>query len=231
MSENMINFNQVNVNKYVMSDFNEDDDDSNKIFVGNIPFDCQKDEFFDMFKDEEGFVNAYLVINYHNDKSNKGFGYVKLNNYQNAKRLMERKIILGDRELLFEEYKLKSEDTKSKKFKLFIRGIPENNTADEFISKLNLMEDINIGSIKLNRNKQDNKPTGTGVLFIDDYNDMKKLLDQKEIYLDNKLLNVYPYRPNKNSFDEIIKKNKGNILNAVKAAYQAGFEMGLGSKD
>ena len=46
-----------------------------KIFVGNVPFQCSKEEFTDCFNKYKGFLDADIV-NRFNSENCRGFGFV-----------------------------------------------------------------------------------------------------------------------------------------------------------
>ena len=81
-----------------------------KIFVGNVPFDCSKDEFSECFKNMAGFIKAEII--YKNSASvtkiSRGFGFVTFETPEHAKILLDdydkNCIMFKDRKLRFTQY-------------------------------------------------------------------------------------------------------------------------------
>ena len=75
-----------------------------KIFVGNVPFQCNQLEFNECFEKMPGFIKAEIVCK--NDGSlSRGFGFVTFDTKENAEKLMENtNITFKDRILRFTEY-------------------------------------------------------------------------------------------------------------------------------
>lgn len=75
-----------------------------KIFVGNVPFQCNQEEFQECFEKMEGYIKAEIVCRPGTNIS-RGFGFVTFNTPKNAKQLIGREgIIFKDRSLRFTEY-------------------------------------------------------------------------------------------------------------------------------
>ena len=78
-----------------------------KIFVGNIPFKCEEDDFIKCFEKMDGFIKAEIIFK-SDTKISRGFGFVTFNNNENAhKLLLSNNIIYKDRLLRFSEYETK----------------------------------------------------------------------------------------------------------------------------
>lgn len=89
-----------------------------KIFVGNVPFECNTIEFKKCFENMYGYVNAEIVTKYNtviqqnihfdaNRRSgtSRGFGFVTVNNQETANNLLNNtNINFKDRTLRFTEY-------------------------------------------------------------------------------------------------------------------------------
>lgn len=75
-----------------------------KIFVGNVPFQCNQLEFNECFEKMPGFIKAEIVCK--NDGSlSRGFGFVTFDTKENAEKLIENtNITFKDRILRFTEY-------------------------------------------------------------------------------------------------------------------------------
>jgi RNA recognition motif-containing protein len=100
-----------------------EDVDAIRVFVGNVPFDCNADEFNDVFRDVDGFISTELVTRYQSDKT-KGFGFVEFEK-RVIGTIVDDKYELKGRMLRVEEYIEKSLDNEkiSDIQKLFVRNI------------------------------------------------------------------------------------------------------------
>lgn len=96
----------------------------NKIFVGNVPFTCSREEFVNCFKNLNGFINAD-VKRRHNSDCTRGFGFVEFDNDCTAEELLssEDDFVLGDRVLRFARYSKSNDSTNSNNCKVFINNI------------------------------------------------------------------------------------------------------------
>jgi hypothetical protein len=121
-----------------------------KIFVGNVPFDCSQKLFTETFKDVEGFVRGDIVTRPRSDIC-RGFGFVTINNVDNAEKLKKRKdLYIKSRQLRFTNYIVN--DTHKSKY-IYIDNIPSgkkrNYLKDTFkgnsIGKYFISTDINTG--------------------------------------------------------------------------------------
>ena len=77
-----------------------------KIFVGNVPFQCNQDEFKKCFEKLKGFIKAEIVCKTGTNLS-RGFGFITFDTPENAKNIIGiNTIIFKDRKLRFTEYAL-----------------------------------------------------------------------------------------------------------------------------
>jgi len=75
-----------------------------KIFVGNVPFQCEQNEFQECFENLIGFIKAEIVCKPGTNVS-RGFGFVTFDSPENAKQLLENnEIKFKDRNLRFTQY-------------------------------------------------------------------------------------------------------------------------------
>lgn len=75
-----------------------------KIFVGNVPFQCDQNEFTECFEKMQGFIKAEIVFK--NDMTiSRGFGFLTFDTQENAKKIIgNNTIFFKDRQLRFTEY-------------------------------------------------------------------------------------------------------------------------------
>lgn len=110
-----------------------------RVFVGNVPYQCNDDEFQQLFNGVSGYVSAQ-VVRRRNSTLSKGFGFVVLNSDEDASALIgsEQKFVIGDRELRVSVY-TESEPSEARQrpqrppcFQLFVGNL-ENGTTAEYL--------------------------------------------------------------------------------------------------
>lgn len=80
-----------------------------KIFVGNVPFQCDKNEFVNCFEKMQGYIRAEIICKLGTTVC-RGFGFVTFDCPENAKLLLEKHITIKDRTLRFTQYLTSSEN-------------------------------------------------------------------------------------------------------------------------
>ena len=106
-----------------MNNVNGDQETVNKVFVGNVPFQCTKEEFIDCFKDQSGFIDADIIRRYRS-KLSRGFGFVIFKSQEQANTLIGRTdIVLKDRVLRFSTYSDDNTRERKKTYQIFIFSI------------------------------------------------------------------------------------------------------------
>ena len=71
----------------------------NKIFVGNIPYNCNNEQFKQLFVNLKGFMSS--VIKKYPNHLSSGYGHVVFDNELNAKQLFGSVIIINNKRLRF----------------------------------------------------------------------------------------------------------------------------------
>lgn len=180
--------------------------DSTRIFVGNVPFDCNADEFTDVFKNIDGFISAELVTRYQSDKT-KGFGFVDFEN-RVINKIIHGTYELKGRTLRVEEYiDKKLDDEKNDDIdKLFIKDINNLTTLQlenyfstfgivtkcKVISGINKFAIIHIkGNNAMAKFLTDMHDIDGVKIHISPYKKIKKSsIHQKEFNMDNKYSDI-----------------------------------------
>lgn len=192
-----------------------------KVFVGNVPYTCDKQEFVDCFKDFEGFIECD-VINKINSDTTRGFGFVIVNTQVNMDNLLQQSIILKNRKLRLDRY---STINNINTYKIFLRNIPIHITEEEIIGHF----ENNYGSVcSCNVNKNINGGYTTAILEFNDQHCLEKALQDKETEINLNMINIYPFRrKNKNLNIKMELKTDTNSI------YRDGFNAGklIGYKD
>lgn len=152
-----------------------------KIFVGNVPFQCLQEEFSKCFKNVPGFISAEIVTR-HNSSYSRGFGFVAMNNIEDAKKLIQRNdIMFKDRVLRFTEYNFQDKLRTSKQHKnyLFVRNVPKEINREQL--KIIFQEYGTVGACFINTNIRTGEPRGNAVVEMKDDNEFERLLEEKYI--------------------------------------------------
>lgn len=114
-----------------------------KIFVGNVPFQCNQIEFASCFEKMHGYIKAEIIYKLGTTIS-RGFGFVTFDSPENAKELLDKTIIFKDRILRFTQYMANMElnmqpekhivpmQTESSKNLLIVKNVDEMTRNDVF---------------------------------------------------------------------------------------------------
>lgn len=186
---------------------------SNKVFVGNVPFQCTKDEFQECFKNLEGFETADIIKRY-KSKLSRGFGFVVFKTEEQAQKLLDLKEMrLKDRTLRFSPYETSVKNDKSKqKHSIFVSNL-ENDTTHEQLKNIIANYGFTVSACFVN-NKNGST---TGILIVESLEEYNKIL-LANIQHNGRSLELKPYIRNKRS-------NNGHNANA-RVAYREGFRAG-----
>jgi nucleolin len=165
-----------------------------KIFVGNVPYDGTQSEFFDCFKDIDGFINAVLIVNNETGIS-RGFGFVSMDSDKNIVKMKSKNIFFKNRILRFTNYQTNSNtyNYNHENNYIYVNNIPEGKNREWLKKCFNKYEPIGKYLILTNHQTGEYKPSGV-IELIDDtvYNN---LLLKKYIITDDKIkLNISRYK-------------------------------------
>lgn len=172
-----------------------------KIFVGNVPFQCTREDFQSCFSNMEGFVTADIIRRFRS-KISRGFGFVVFGNQEQANKLLLREdITLKDRTLRFSTYDSKTEEDnteqsvrqqrqqkpKERYFTIFVKGLPNETSSEQLAAMFQQYGEMLSASVY----ERDGRYTGVVTMKTEEgYNNA--LNGQ----YDNNV-NVYPYRRRK----------------------------------
>lgn len=187
-----------------------------KVFVGNVPFYCTKEEFEQCFDKLDGFVMADVIRRY---KSNltRGFGFVVFETPEDANKLIEQKEMnFKNRVLRFSEYDLENKEqprnkNKKNKFQIFVSNLEENMENEDLKE---LFSDYDITSCFVN--KKYGKTTG--VVTVNSYDEYKNILNNPPKYGEDFLV-VKPFKKQ-------IKRDNNPQQMSAKVAFREGFRAG-----
>lgn len=164
-----------------------------KIFVGNVPFQCTREEFIECFKKYNGFIDGDIVNKLNSDNS-RGFGFISFKNQSNANEFLtcNEPVILKNRILRFTKYDTNDKKiTKNKindKNYIFVKNISKEVKPDEVRSIFACYGDV--GSCFINTNILTGESKGTAVVEMIDQDVFNRLLMLKEIVFNGNQLEV-----------------------------------------
>jgi RNA recognition motif-containing protein len=171
-----------------------------KVFVGNVPFSYNIKDFNECFKNVTGFIKAEIICKPNSDIS-RGFGFVTLNNEENARKLIGRTdIYFKDRILRFTEYYFQDKN-----------NVQKNTISTKFIINTNKNENENKNKNKtkfsINCNNH-NKINIIDNFLLHDINNMNDINDTNDINNINNINNINDMNTSfRNLCESIYKKN------------------------
>jgi RNA recognition motif-containing protein len=166
-----------------------------KLFIGNVPFDCNEFEFKNTFKKIKGYINAELIQN------NRGFGFVTVNNLEDLENIIEKNnIYIKDRKLRITRYK--SNNFIKKGFYIRLENIPKNISVDDIKKEFENFTEI--GKCFIDTVRETGEFKSTGIVEVLEESMYNSLLNLEEL-----LINDYPITMKKYEYSKSqqIKKN------------------------
>ena len=187
-------------NKYKYNSERKD----HKIFVGNVPYECKQSEFYECFKNVEGFKNAELIVDT-NTKISRGFGFVTISSQTCADNLKNKIIIFKDRELRFTNYENNTNNScDSKNNYIYVNNIPDGKNREWLFESFK--DHAPIGKYTIIMDQKTGNYKNCGVIEILDIDKYKNLLSKKFIIYENTKLNISKYK-----YIKILKKHNVSI--------------------
>ncbi len=195
-----------------------------KIFVGNVPFQCSRNEFQECFKHFDGYVTADIITRYRS-KISRGFGFVVFKTREQANNLLAHKDIrLKDRVLRFSQYNFsgKTRDRdEEREYKVMVTGLDSGTNEDDLYDYMNIFGEILSCCVDFD----DNKLVGT-VVFKDAKSYYNALNSQETTLI------IKPATPNTNKYqtDPKLAYQEGFLAGHL-TGFQEGFKQGLEQKE
>jgi len=188
-----------------------------KLFVGNVPFKCELNEFRDVFKNEEGFIKAEL-INRVKSKLTRGFGFVEFNESVDLDSILSKEFKLDSRTLRVTQYSAEHDDDKNNK--VFIKGL--GSTSEEVLKK-SLSNFKSVESVELLTDKDSGLSRGMAIVRFNDQDELDTLLNEGTLNVNGNEVMVYQYKTKLRN-----KSPKKKFVDS-KSAYRQGFNNGTAS--
>jgi len=147
-----------------------------KLFVGNIPFDCNLNDLKNAFKKYNGYINIDLI----NNTGPYCFGFVVFNNKEDAERILNNNnIYIRDRKLRLTRYNKKKEQINYIK----LNNIPISFKVDDIKNEFSNYSKIGKCFIEMDRVTGIYK--NSAIIEICETDIYEKLLKMEIIYINN----------------------------------------------
>lgn len=158
-----------------------------KLFVGNIPFDCNLEDFRNAFNECEGYIIADLI----NNSSSGCYGFVIFENKENIEKLINNNnIFIKDRKLRLTRYNKKTKSINYIKLKNIPLTIKAEDINKEFLNY------SKIGKCFIEMDRITGIYKDTGIIEILDNDIYQKLLKMESIYINNIPIEMSKYTNN-----------------------------------
>lgn len=156
-----------------------------KLFVGNIPFDCNLQEFRDSFKKCKGYVTADLI----NNSNSRCFGFVVLKNKESLEELLEHNnVFLKDRKLRLTRYNNKSKETNNY---IKLENIPNNIKSDDIRKEFENYSEV--GKCFIDMDRLTGIYKSTGIIEILETDIFEKILNLDSILVKDVPISISRY--------------------------------------
>lgn len=175
-----------------------EESNDNKMFVGNVLYNCTQEDFENQFKLLPGYVSSNLVIDTKTNKC-KGYGYVTFDSTYNFNTAMKQDISIGDRKLRKNKYFTNLYTD------LFVKGIPESVTKEQLNECFNNVYGDGTVIETFIYNKSGDYQTHHAKIKLASQDACSKAVNDKTIVCDNNILQIYRWKnlnPNKNNLNK-----------------------------
>ena len=201
---------------------NTENKHSYKLFVGNVPFKCDLNEFEEVFRNEKGFVKPELIYRVRS-KLTRGFGFVEFDTLENANEMAKKEFEFEGRELRVTQYvadsKPKESTLKMETHKLFVRNL-DDVTEDKLKNAFGSYGKVS--NAYLLKDRDNGNSRGLAIVEFENKDDFEKALQDREVAIDDVTTSVYPFR---NKFTKPRQQIKPQ-QNDTKSIYRQGFNNG-----
>jgi len=168
-----------------------------KLFVGNIPFDCNIDEFRNAFKTCKGYITADLI----NENTSRCFGFVVLKDNLSLENLLNNNILIRDRKLRLTRY---NEKIKEQHNYIKLENIPTSITKEDIRTEFENYSKI--GKCFIEMDRLTGKYKTSGIVEIIETDVYEQLLTLDTILINDKPINMSRY--NKVTITNQVVKNE-----------------------
>jgi RNA recognition motif-containing protein len=165
-----------------------------KLFVGNIPFDCTKYQFKNIFKKYNGFKSADLV-----NENNKCFGFVIFDNVNTIEDIIKiNNVFIKDRKLRLTRYNNKIKETTNY---IRLKNIPSSISIKDIRTEFENYSEV--GKCFIDMERMTGTYKDTGIVEIVETDIFEQLLDLDIILINDNQILMERYNMNNNSYNVI----------------------------
>ncbi len=195
-----------------------------KVFVGNVPFDCDNAEFVSCFTHLNGFISAEL-INKKGEDSSRGFGFVAFKTSQDANLLLKQdNIYIRERKLRFTCYSTQKPKAKTNTNYILLSDLTEDITREDILTEFKVYSDIGKCFIMTNRDTGDLRDLA--IVEVLDNDSYAQLIELEQMYISNSIVRLRPFNVKQSKQKNVINTNK-EIFDAFEAGRNIGRIEGL----
>jgi RNA recognition motif-containing protein len=199
----------------------------NKIFVGNVPFQCTKEDFQECFKHLIGFDTVDIIRRY-KSKLSRGFGFVVFDTEEHALQLLDLKEMdFKNRTLRFSSYNNvdknvtnKNKNKNKNKYQIYVNNLDTDTTHAELTKSL---IDLGISPLCFVNNQTGKKYGIINASSLDEYN---KLIDSPPT-INGIKFDLKPYNKEKKKIQVTYINTKVAYNEGYKAGHLVGFQQGF----
>lgn len=200
--------------------------ESYKLFVGNVPFKCNLNEFEEVFRNEKGFVKAELIYRVRS-RLTRGFGFVEFDTLENSNDVVAKEFEFENRTLRVTQYatdsKPKEHVQKSEAHKLFVRNL-DDTTEDQLRNTFNSYgEVLNVHLLK-DRDSGDSR--GLAIVEFEDKDAFEKALQDREVNVGNVNTSVYRFRSKFTKPKPQVRRHDGDNKSIYRQGVDSGHAVG-----
>jgi RNA recognition motif-containing protein len=173
-----------------------------KLFVGNIPFDCNKNEFKNIFKKYKGYKNADLI-----NENNKCFGFVIFQDKDSLETILQlNNVFLRDRKLRLTRYNKNKETNNYIK----LENIPNTISSEDIRKEFENYSEV--GKCFIDMNRITGKYKTTGIVEILETEIYEQLLDLDVILINDHEISMKSYENKYDNCNKNIDKKVNFLL-------------------
>lgn len=166
----------------------------NKVFVGNVPYNCTEEEFINCFINVDGFISCELVIKSNpNITLTRGFGFVLLDSDDNINKLFQTNIKLKGRLLRFTRYSHDEEKDIITNNYIQINNIPSYFTRNDILNIFYYINKQYIGRYFIACNMFTGELLNYAVIQILDNDEYNKIINMKIVQYKTYVFDVCPF--------------------------------------
>jgi RNA recognition motif-containing protein len=189
-----------------------------KIFVGNVPFDCNNIDFKECFKNVDGYISADLI-------NMRGFGFVEVETQLDRDNIINKGVFfIKNRKLRLSVYDLTSKHTVEVSSFIKLENISSNITREDIQNEFNNF--CKIGKCFIDTNRITGERLSTGIVEVFDVEVLHQLLSLGSLLMHDKSEIILKPFSNNNSLQKNKKKfflSKDNYYEIYNAGRNAGL--------